>query len=1261
MSVRRVYVVKREEHGVEAKGLLNALRESLGIEQLNGLKILNRYDIEGLSEKELEPILNTVFAEPMVDDLYLETYPFDDKDIFFAVEYLPGQYDQRSDSAEQCAMVMTGIGNIRVHCAKVYILSGNLQPHHIESVKNYIINKVDQREAAFEKPATLEIKSPVPDAVAEIDGFTDLKDEELGEFIGKWGLAMSKDDLKTVRSYFSHEEKRNPTETEIRLLDTYWSDHCRHTTFNTVLTDIKVSDGNYKNVFESALQKYFLLRQDVYGDNVSQKPVSLMDMAVINAKYAKKHGFLDNLELSEENNACSIEVDIETDEGPQRWLLQFKNETHNHPTEIEPYGGAATCLGGAIRDPLSGRAYVYHAMRITGSGNPLEPVADTLAGKLAQRKITREAARGFSSYGNQIGLATGYVQEFYHDGFKAKRLEAGAVIGAVPKDWVRRETPVAGDIIILVGGRTGRDGIGGATGSSKEHDLHSIEVCGAEVQKGNAPEEHKIQRLFRKEEVSRMIKKCNDFGAGGVGVAIGELADGLMIDLNAVPKKYDGLSGTEIAISESQERMAVVVAASDSDRFIEECNKENLEATVVAEVTDNRRLRMRHDGRLIVDISRDFLDTSGAARYQNVVIENPSEVSPLKNYPKFGTFKETAENILSNLSVCSQKGMVEMFDSTIGGGSVLMPFGGKTGNTPSEYMAAKFPVLGTDTISISVMASGYNPYISCWSPFHGGMYAVFESVAKVVASGAKLSDIRLSLQEYFERLENEPSKWGKPAAALLGAMTVQDRLSLGAIGGKDSMSGTFKDKDTGKNINVPPTLISFAVAPSLATRVTTAEFKGAGRNIYLVKTNIDGNNIPDFEMFKENAASIYKMAEDRVIDAIYTVNSGGIVEALSKMAFGNMVAFSIENIALEELAAPYYGSFIVSSKEHFDLSGVKNVTHIGKTIDGENVIYGNESVPLSELLAVWKSPLESIFPSSAKSTGGVLKVHDYDKRSNLKFTGDYGKPSIAMLALPGVNCEYDMKRIFELSGSRLVEPFIFRNRTVDEAEESCRLFAELIKKSQILALPGGFSAGDEPEGSGKFFVSVFKNSHIRDAVSDLLENRDGLVIGICNGFQALIKTGLLTRGKICDLEKDDATLSFNTIGRHVSQMVRLRTSSLNSPWMALKNIGDIDMVPVSHGEGRFTASQKVIEKLFENGQVLFQYADINGCPTLEAPYNPNGSDFAIEGICSPCGRVLGKMGHSERIGSNVHINCAYGNFDQKIFKAGVNYFTGKQD
>lgn len=1002
------------------------------------------------------------------------------------------------------------------------------------------------------------------------------------------------------------------------------------------------------------------MRKEIYGESIKNKPVSLMDMAVIGAKDAKRKGLLNNLEESEENNACSIEIDVNIDGRKEPWLLQFKNETHNHPTEIEPFGGAATCVGGAIRDPLSGRAYVYQSMRITGGADPRMPVDDYLKGKkLPQRKIVQDAAKGFSSYGNQIGLTTGYVQEFYHNGFTAKRLETGAVIGACPKKAVRRESPSVNDLIILLGGRTGRDGVGGATGSSKEHDASSIEICGAEVQKGNAPEEHKIQRLFRKENVSAMIKKCNDFGAGGVAVAIGELADGLEIDLNKVPKKYEGLTGTETALSESQERMAVVIDAADLESFINECRKENLEATLVAKVTDSKRLKMVHDGKIIVDISREFLDSAGVARYQKAYISSPEKTNYIEN-KKCGSFKELVENTLSDLNVCSQKGLVEMFDSTIGASSVVTPFGGKTGNTPAQSMVAKIPVQSGDTTTVSIMASGYNPFIMEWSPFHGAYFAVVESVAKIASAGGRLEDIRLSFQEYFERLMQDEKRWGKPAAALLGALKVQYDLGLAAIGGKDSMSGTFKDSDTGREINVPPTLISFAAAPADLSNIVTNQIELDGGNVYLLKTPLSSDDLLDIKAFKENLKTLEKLIADKVVKTVHTVTNGGVIEALVKMAFGNMAGLNIKNISLNELSFPFYGSFLIQTKKSYDIKGINNITEIAELNHNQELSYNNEKVSLADALVLWQSPLEHIFPSKVSGESIIIKPQDYLQRSSLKKAKVIIKPQVTVLALPGTNCEYDTKRIFEHAGSRTVEPFIFRNMCVEDAYLSCNEFAELVNKSQILVLPGGFSAGDEPEGSGKFYVSVLKNDKVRKAVDDLINKRDGLIIGICNGFQALIKTGILTYGHICDLSEEDATLSFNTIGRHVSQMVHTRVTSLNSPWMNLRNIGEIDIVPVSHGEGRFTAPQKLIDKLFENGQVLFQYTDLAGNITMDSPYNPNGSVMAIEGICSPCGRALGKMGHSERFGNGVHINNNYGNMNQRLFEAGVKYFTGEE-
>lgn len=1264
MSVKRVYVTKRDKYGVEADNFLRSLREDLNIKTLESVAILNRYDIEGLTDADLSSCIDTVFAEPMADLLFLENYPKEmvgNAPCVFAVEYLPGQYDQRSDSAEQCVKVITGVSYVKIACAKVFIIRGSASKNEINKIKKYAINEIDQREAALDKPVSLEMKCAKIPEVPVIDGFTIMDSEKLSHFLKENNLSMNLEDIKFAQNYFKNEEKRDPTETEIKLLDTYWSDHCRHTTFNTIINDIKIEAGSYQNLFNEALKIYTDMRMEVYNDE--KRNITLMDMAVIGAKYFRKKGMLDNLEISEENNACSIEIDVKTDGRMEKWLLQFKNETHNHPTEIEPFGGAATCLGGAIRDPLSGRAYVYQAMRITGSADPRTPIEQTMEGKLSQRKITREAAAGFSSYGNQIGIATGYVGEYYHEGFLAKRMEAGAVIGAVPKEWVRRETPTEGDAVILIGGRTGRDGIGGATGSSKEHDISSIFVCGAEVQKGNAPEEHKIQRLFRRKEVTKLIKKCNDFGAGGVGVAIGELADGLWINLNAVPKKYEGLTGTEIAIAESQERMAVVVADKDMEKFISYCNEENLEATKVAKVTADKRLQMQHNNRLIVDISREFLDSAGAARFANVKIKSPKEgnIFAIDNFHA-KTLEETAKNVLSDLNICSQKGLVERFDSTIGAGSVLMPFGGAYGDTPSEYMAGKIPVLGGETSTLSLMACGYNPRISSWSPYHAALYAVIESIAKIIAGGGNLKDIRLSFQEYFERLENDDEKWGKPFAALLGALKAQKELGLAAIGGKDSMSGTFKDKSTGKIINVPPTLISFAVAPSDTENIITPELKKGGRTIYMLKTDIDDKtNEPNFDMLRENIASLSKLINKKDIEAIYTIKSGGVTEALCKMAFGNRIGFAIcSEIDCEFLTRPYYGSFIFEAREGSNFIGINNLEKIGVTLTAPIVKYKSEEIGLDMLFSFWSEPLERIFPSKSGDSKEILKPLDYPNKTKLVKAKIIVKPQVAILALPGTNCEYDTERAFMLAGSRQAEPFIFRNRTTAEAIESCEKFAELINQSQILAIPGGFSAGDEPEGSGKFYVSVFKNSKVRDAIDNLINKRDGLAIGICNGFQALIKTGLLTYGYIRDLNEEDATLTFNTIGRHVSQIVRTRVASVNSPWLALRNVGEIDVIPVSHGEGRFVASNKTTDELFKNGQVVFQYTDMAGNITMEPPYNPNGSYMAIEGICSPSGgRVLGKMGHGERIGQGVNLNNTYGNMEQHLFRAGVKYFTGE--
>lgn len=1259
MAVSRIYVTKKDEHAIESLMLLNTLINDESINNLSKLTILNRYDVEGLTEQQLSNALYTVFSEPMVDNIYIETYPFNNSK-YFSVEYLPGQYDQRADSAEQCIKVITGAMHVVVRCAKTYILEGDILDEDVQKIKNIIINNIDQRLALEDKPETLELTIPKPDSETIINNFISMNDNQLKDLILSMGLSMNLDDIKFSQDYFKNIEKRNPTETEIKLLDTYWSDHCRHTTFNTILKDIQIEKGKYSNLFNNTLDLYINLRKENYGNNISNKNISLMDMAVIGAKDAIKKGLLNNLEKSEENNACSIEIDVNIDNKKEKWLLQFKNETHNHPTEIEPFGGAATCVGGAIRDPLSGRAYVYQSMRITGAADPRKQLDDNLKNKkLPQRKIVRDAAKGFSSYGNQIGLATGYVREYYHDGFVAKRLETGAVIGACPKKAVKRERPQAGDVIILIGGRTGRDGIGGATGSSKEHDNSSIAICGAEVQKGNAPEEHKIQRLFRKENVSLMIKKCNDFGAGGIAVAIGELADGLEIILDNVPKKYEGLTGTEIALSESQERMAVVVSENDVKNFIKECYKENLEASVVAKVTDTNRLKMIHNGKIIVDISKNFLDSAGAERYQKALIENPKKADYIYS-TKYTSFNELISQTLSDLNVCSQKGLVEMFDSTVGSSSVFMPFGGITGNTPTQSMVAKIPVLHGDTTTVSIMTAGYNPYIMEWSPFHGAYFAVVESVVKIVATGGLLQDIRLSFQEYFEKLSSSESKWGKPVASLLGALKAQYDLGIVAIGGKDSMSGTFKDNSAGIEINVPPTFISFAVAPADLSNIVTNHIEHDCGNIYLLKTPFTNDDLLDIGTFKENLKTLEKLIQDKIVQSIYAVTNGGIVEAISKMAFGNMVGLNIKNLSLNELSFPMYGSFIIQTKKGYDIKTFKNITEIAELNNNAVFTYNTEKITLDNILAIWQKPLENIFPSKIECDNIIIKPKDYNKKSSLKKANIIIKPQVAILALPGTNCEYDTKRIFEKVGSRPVEPFVFRNMSTKDAMDSCSEFADIVNKSQILVLPGGFSAGDEPEGSGKFYVSVLKNDKVRQAVDDLINKRDGLIIGICNGFQALIKTGILTYGHICDLTSEDATLSFNQIGRHVSQMVRTRVASLNSPWMNLRNIGEIDIVPISHGEGRFVAPKNVIDKLFANGQVLFQYVDLFGNITMASPYNPNGSVMAIEGICSPCGRALGKMGHSERYGYGVHINNMYGNMNQHLFEAGVKYFTGEK-
>lgn len=1261
MQVRRIFVEKRHEHAAEARFLLSDLKESLHLEGLRTVRVLNRYDVQGLDGAHFNNSLTTVFAEPMVDDWYVEDFPHQPTDRVFGVEYLPGQYDQRADSAEQCLKVTSRAENLIVRCGKVYVLGGEISNKEFEKVKTLLVNTVDQREASLKKPQTLQESFTPPSPVPVVTDFISMNKSELDIMRKDWGLAMSTEDLLFAQDYFKNREARDPSETEIRILDTYWSDHCRHTTFNTELTDIEIEAGPYQSTLESALESYMGMRHMIYGKD-SRRVRCLMDMATIGARYAKRKGWLDNLEESEENNACSIVIDVSTSEGPEEWLLMFKNETHNHPTEIEPFGGAATCLGGAIRDPLSGRAFVCHAMRISGSADPRAPLAETLPGKLPQRKITKEAARGFSSYGNQIGLATGYVQEHYHPGYLAKRMEVGAVVGAAPRAHVRRETPAPGDVIILVGGRTGRDGIGGATGSSKEHDVASIDTCGAEVQKGNAPEEHKIQRLFRNPKVSRLIKKCNDFGAGGVSVAIGELAPGLSVDLHLVPRKYEGLTSTEIAISESQERMAVLLAPEDKDAFMAHCAKENLEATHVAVVTDEPRLTMRDKDDVVVDVAADFLDSAGAPRSQTVLIKSPAADSYFKPRNLKGTLRETVQEILSDLNVCSQKGLVEMFDSTVGAGSVLTPYGGKYANTLTEAMAAKIPVQGKETSTVSIMSSGFNPHLSEWSPFHGGLFAVVEAAARAVCTGAKLEDLRLSLQEYFERLGDDPARWGKPCSALLGALIAQKKLGLAAIGGKDSMSGTFRDENSGQELNVPPTLIAFAAAPANIVDVISPEFKDVDSPLFLLRAPLLSDCTPDLDEFKRNMQTLNLLISRGKVLAAHGVRQGGIAAALCKMGFGNMIGATLDDrLSLEDLTFPLYGSVIIEGFLNADLEGLPQIEHIGKTNNNASLGWKGEKIKLSELLPAWEEPLEKVFPTRAIPAArprdkSRVEPQDWKERSQILPKTSVPAPRVAILALPGTNCEYDTKRAFELAGSASTDPFIFCNQSAFDAQKSCEDFARIVRNSQILVLPGGFSAGDEPEGSGKFFVSVFRNEHVREAVEDLIYNRDGLVLGICNGFQALVKTGLLPFGHIQNLDENAPTLSYNNLGRHISQVVRTRVASVKSPWLAMHEVGDIHMMAVSHGEGRFTAPSETLKKLFASGQVAFQYVDMEGEISLETPHNPNGSDYAIEGICSPDGRILGKMGHTERAGKGLLINNAYGNFDQKLFLGGVRYF-----
>ena len=1250
--VTRVFVEKKQGFNIEAQQMLSDLKGNLGIQGLEEVRILNRYDVSGLSPEQFEAAARTILSEPNMDAVYGEDFSLPGEYRVFATEYLPGQYDQRADSAAQCVQLLTQGERPAVATAKVIGLKGQVTEEDFEKVKHYLINPVESREASQEKPATLEMQVQVPPDVARVTGFTQWDQAQMKEYFDSMGFAMTLSDLEFCRDYFRDQEHRDPTVTELRVIDTYWSDHCRHTTFLTRLNKIGVEQGALSEAVEKALKDYLSLREELYQGK--DKPVSLMDMATIGGKYLRKKGLVPDLDESEEINACSIEAPVTIDGKTETWLIQFKNETHNHPTEIEPFGGAATCLGGAIRDPLSGRAYVYQAMRVTGSGDPTVPFEKTLHGKLPSRKITTGAASGYSSYGNQIGLATGQVTELYDPGYVAKRMEIGAVIGASPKANVRREAPVPGDVIVLLGGATGRDGIGGATGSSKAHTEKSVEVCGAEVQKGNPPTERKLQRLFRDPSVSTLIKRCNDFGAGGVCVAIGELAPGLRIDLNQVPKKYEGLDGTELAISESQERMAVVLAPQDVELFQKRAREENLDATVVAVVTEEPRLRMEWRGDEIVNLSRAFLDTNGVTQNAEAQIAAPQGASYRKSVPACLKDKEGTEALKANmarLEVCCQKGLSERFDSSIGAATVLMPFSGEYQLTPEEAMVAKIPLLHGETDDATAMSYGYIPGVARYSPFEGAAYAVVESLSKLAAVGADPLKARLTFQEYFERLHDVPERWGKPAAALLGALEAQLGMGLPSIGGKDSMSGSFEQLD------VPPTLVSFAVSMTKASKTIFACAKKPGSAFVLLPIPEDASGMPDWEALKAYYRSVLLHIECGDIISAGVVREGGAAAAVLRMCFGSKTGFRFaEGLSKETLYAPQEGALVVELSSEADLSTDPALTVIplGRTSSKEDVKLSGERISLEELCAAWMGTLEKIFPNSAPEVPVSKDVPLYTQRERRAPAIKAARPRVFIPAFPGTNCEVDSARAFEKAGAE-TEILVVKNLSVSDIEETIDRMEKAIRQAQIIMLPGGFSGGDEPEGSGKFIATTFRNPRIAQAVTDLLETRDGLMLGICNGFQALIKLGLVPYGKITQPKEDDPTLTFNTLGRHVSRMVYTRVTSVKSPWMAGVNAGDIFTVPVSHGEGRFVADEKALAKLIENGQIATQYVDPEGVVSGDIQWNPNGSVCAIEGITSPDGRVLGKMGHSERKGQNLYKNVP-GEKDQLLFESGVKYF-----
>ena len=1237
--VKRIFVQKKEGYDVEAKGVLTDLRENLQIYNLENVIILNRYDVEGISEEIFEKAKNTIFSEPQVDICYEEEYKKDEKDTIFGVEFLPGQFDQRANSLSECLQIIAGGERLTAKSAKIYVLKGNLNESDINKIKAYLINPVDSRECSLEKPETLKDEMQEPEDVKIVEGFMTMTDENVKHFYDKYGFAMDIEDLKFCQRYFRDVEKRDPTMTEMKMIDTYWSDHCRHTTFMTKLEVIDIKWDLLEKIFE----EYKNSREYVY-ENKKAKDICLMDIATIAVKELKKKNLLKDLDESEEINACSIKANILVDGKEEEYLIMFKNETHNHPTEIEPFGGAATCLGGAIRDPLSGRVYVYQAMRVTGCGDPRKTVAETLPNKLPQRKLTNEAARGYSSYGNQIGLATGQVAEIYHEGYVAKRMEIGALIGAAPSKNVVRERPIPGDKIILLGGKTGRDGCGGATGSSKAHNSKSLATCGAEVQKGNAPEERKIQRLFRNEEVTKLIKRCNDFGAGGVSVAIGELADGLEINLDKVPKKYEGLDGTELAISESQERMAVVVAKENVEKFMELSEKENLEATVVAEVSENPRVKMYWRGKLIVDLSREFLNTNGDVKKSNVTVNKPKyEESYFAKNTENKDIEKTWKETVQDLNCCSQKGLVERFDSSIGAGTVLMPFGGKYQLTPQEGMCARIPTLKGYTNSGTIMTYGYNPEIATWSPFHGAIYAIVEAITKYVAIGGDYKKAWLTLQEYFERLRDDSKRWGKPFAALLGAYYVQEKLGIAAIGGKDSMSGSYNELD------VPPTLCAFCVGTVDTNKVVSSEFKNKNSKVVILKTKTDKDFLPDFEDLKENYEIVHKLINENKVLSAMTVRNGGLADVITKMCIGNKIGFKFENDV--DVFKPMYGTFVLELRE--DVQNAK-LEVLGTTTEKEEIEIKNVKLNLDELIKLWEEPLEKVFPTKAKKIEKECENIVSDKKCTIVASSKFAKPRVFIPVFPGTNCEYDTAKAFEDAGA-VANIEIFRNLKANDIQDSINEFAKAIEEAQIIMIPGGFSAGDEPDGSGKFIASVFRNPRLKELIHKHLYERDGLMLGICNGFQALVKLGLLPYGDIMDMTSNMPTLTFNDIARHQSKMVRTKVVSKLSPWFNKVELGQEFIVPVSHGEGKFVANEETLKMLKENGQIATQYVDLNGNATYDIDYNPNGSVLAIEGITSKDGRILGKMGHAERCYRGVTKNVP-GEYDIKIFEAGVDYF-----